>query len=168
MSIQPKYRALTREELSSLESEFIQFLSSHTITADDWQELKENDPEKVNSLINLFSDIVLDKVLSKIDMVEKRTTHEVQIFKISDEKIFLHGIIADPSLDVDFTAEELNLNLEALGKDGASTQIVSSQRAIRDDRQHETFRLLQEGAMISHNTQLYETLKNLSSGKQTP
>ena len=40
MSLEPKYRLLTLEELGELRPEFVRFLASQSITADDWQKMK--------------------------------------------------------------------------------------------------------------------------------
>ena len=59
-----KFRRLTNEELQELEKEFVQFLVSNTVTADDWEKIKEDNPERAEGLIEIFSDIVFEKVIS--------------------------------------------------------------------------------------------------------
>ena len=39
-----KYRALTHEELESMEKEFIDFLVLNGITGEDWEKLKNEKP----------------------------------------------------------------------------------------------------------------------------
>ena len=56
MAVQPKYRELTTLELKELEKEFIDYLIVNGITADDWVKIKEEQQEKAEDIITLFSD----------------------------------------------------------------------------------------------------------------
>jgi len=59
----PKYRILSSEELELLEKEFIEFLVINGITADEWQKIKASEPEKTKKFIELFSDVVFEKLM---------------------------------------------------------------------------------------------------------
>ena len=65
-----KYRRLDLAELKTLEKDFVRFLASNHITADDWVKLKKENPEKVERLLDVFSDIVWSKTLSQIQYLE--------------------------------------------------------------------------------------------------
>lgn len=96
-----RFRRLTTEELETLEEDFVQFLASNQITAKEWLSLKENDLDQVHKLIDLFSDIVLEKVFSKIECLQHRTKDTVRVFYCQDDKITMTGLqIADPTKDL--------------------------------------------------------------------
>lgn len=66
-----RYRRLTKEEFEALHEEFILFLSANTITGEDWKKIKEEDIEKADKLMDIFSDIVIDKVLQEAQYLER-------------------------------------------------------------------------------------------------
>ena len=55
-----KYRRLDQNELKTLEKDFIEFLASQSITADEWENMRK---EQQLGLIDIFSDLVFEKVL---------------------------------------------------------------------------------------------------------
>ncbi len=75
-----KYRRLSTDELQELEKEFVHFLVSNGIAADDWVKLKEEENDKAEALIDTFSDVVMEKVLGKVDFLEKREKSSVLFF----------------------------------------------------------------------------------------
>jgi len=96
-----RFRRLTNEELETLEEDFVQFLASNHITAKEWVGLKEKNQEKVEELIGLFSDIVLEKVFSKIDCLQHRTKDTIRVFYCQEDKITMTGLqISDSSKDL--------------------------------------------------------------------
>lgn len=61
-----KYRSLTEKELKELEPEFKQFLIVNELYDSEWRELVANNPHEAQSFLDLFSNIVLEKVFNKI------------------------------------------------------------------------------------------------------
>ena len=55
-----RFRRLTKNELEHLEEDFVRFLASNQITADEWEKFKTEQPQKVHELLDIFSDIVLE------------------------------------------------------------------------------------------------------------
>ncbi|MEP0676046.1 MAG: DUF6495 family protein, partial [Nonlabens ulvanivorans] len=53
-----KYRRLTKEQLEELHPEFINFLATQTITAGEWDEIKNNKTEVAEQELDVFSDLV--------------------------------------------------------------------------------------------------------------
>ena len=72
-----KYRRLNEAELKDLEQDFIRFLASNQVTADDWKKLKDSNAEQVDGLIGLFSDQVFDKVFDKLEYLEYKTVNDI-------------------------------------------------------------------------------------------
>ena len=81
-----RFRRLTEEELEPLQEDFVQFLASNQITAKEWLEMKANNLEKVHDLIDLFSDIVLEKVFGSLEYLQHRTKDTIRVFYCQDNK----------------------------------------------------------------------------------
>jgi len=82
-----KYRRLQTRELEAVQEEFVQFLVSNTIVAEDWVKLKEENPAKAEGLIDIFSEIFWEKALSKIRCVEIRKSHVLRVMIFLEEEI---------------------------------------------------------------------------------
>ena len=65
-----KYARLTKEQFEELHKEFINFLATQSITGDEWEEIKTNKPEVAEQELDVFSDLVWEGVLSKVEYVE--------------------------------------------------------------------------------------------------
>jgi hypothetical protein len=61
-----KFRPLTIQELNELETEFKHFLVINELYDAEWRQLAVNDPSKAQDFIDLFSNIVLEKVYTKL------------------------------------------------------------------------------------------------------
>lgn len=61
-----KFRPLTTQELNELETEFKHFLVINELYDSEWRQLAANDPSKAQDFIDLFSNIVLEKVYAKL------------------------------------------------------------------------------------------------------
>ena len=65
-----KYTRLTKEQFEELNQEFINFLATQSITADEWKDIKEQKPEVAEEELDVFSDLVWEGVLSKVAYLE--------------------------------------------------------------------------------------------------
>ena len=97
-----RFRRLTTEELTHLEKEFIEFLVSNTVTAEDWVKLKADSPDNAEELIEMFSDVVLSKVYGKIVLLEKREKNNLLLFKFDGEIVQMLGVSTNDET-IDFT-----------------------------------------------------------------
>ncbi|MEY4486753.1 MAG: hypothetical protein RL440_1286 [Bacteroidota bacterium] len=61
-----KFRPLTPQELSELETEFKQFLVVNQLYDDEWRKLATENPAKAQEFIDLFANIVLEKAYSQM------------------------------------------------------------------------------------------------------
>jgi len=144
-----RFRRLTNEELEPLEEDFIQFLASSHITAKEWLGLKEKNEEKVEELIGLFSDIVLEKVFSKIDCLQHRTKDTIRVFYCQEDKIIMTGLqISDPNKDLTNPADLTVLENPA-SLDG-SVKVFQVEKAYVKERADEVFSMLyKDGCQIA-------------------
>ena len=159
-----KYRKLTLGELNELKTEFIRFLVSNTVTGDDWQKLKVDQPEKAEGLIELFSDIVFEKIIKDIEYLEVRMPKDYRTFHCLEDKIIMMGIQAKGVTDMDFTKNEIPAQMvEQIQKSGAQLQLYSAEKAYKPNRGQELFRMLESGALISKDGEMYKTLLGLKN-----
>ncbi|MGB0431158.1 MAG: DUF6495 family protein, partial [Bacteroidia bacterium] len=96
-----KFERLPQPELKKLEKEFVQFLASNTITADDWVKIKSESTEKADELIDMFSDIVYQKVLEKVEYLEFRIPNDIKTFRCQKDKIVLMGMAINGIENID-------------------------------------------------------------------
>ncbi|MCB0467853.1 MAG: hypothetical protein KDC64_06540, partial [Aequorivita sp.] len=65
-----KYARLTKEQFEELHQEFINFLATQSITADEWKKLKIEKPEVAEQELDIFSDLIWEGVLNKVKYLE--------------------------------------------------------------------------------------------------
>ena len=162
-----KYRRLTLEELKELEKEFTQFLAAQNIQPEDWQTMKQEEPDRVEQLIEQFSDIVFDKVLGKIEYLEHRTAKELKIFHFREDQIELAGLAVDPNNEsIDLTdqqvIDQLARDFDSIAGEG-DVKIFTSAKPYTKDKKEEIFELSESGCYVVDG-KLFETLKELKEG----
>ncbi len=142
-----KYRPLTKKELEPFKNEFIQFLSSHTITGDDWEKMKTEKPMEAQRMIDIFSDIVWEKSLEKITFLEHRDHKHLNVFKCNKESLNVIGFALTnsnaPSLLKEKTFKDI-----ASGKilfSDLKAEFHQSQKNYKKNRQADMFELMEKG-----------------------
>lgn len=159
-----KYRRLSNDELIELEKDFVKFLAANTITADDWVKLKKNDPNKVEELIGVYSDIVYDKTLTQLEFLEFKTPYDIKTFHCQKDKMVMMGIAVAPDAGVNFLEEIAPKEMmAALKQSGQEVQIYTAEKGYNDNREKELFNMLESGCLISKDGYLFKTLSKLKS-----
>ena len=100
-----KYTRLTKEQLEELNQEFINFLATQSITADEWKEIKEKKPEVAEEELDVFSDLVWEGVLSKVEYLENIAPQHMYLFKVDGLQLRLIGLKIK-SDNIDLTTKE--------------------------------------------------------------
>ncbi|MCB0401423.1 MAG: hypothetical protein KDD41_05025 [Flavobacteriales bacterium] len=135
-----KYRCLTIEELKELETEFKHFLISNNVYTEEWEELNRKGDERVQHLVELFSDIVLDKALKNIKYLEHITSKDIKAFRCDPNEMVLIGI-STANDSIDFMKDVLT-DIQA------DLNIFRTTKAYFKEREQEVFELLQSGCSI--------------------
>ncbi len=157
-----KYRRLNETELKELEQDFVRFLSSNQIPADDWVKLKESDMEKAEGLIELFSDQVFDKVFDKLEYLEFKTVNDIKTFHCQKEKIVMMGLFVEGNVQIDFSKNTSPEDIMTSVKNsGAAVKIYTAEKTYKGDRNQELFKMMENGCLISKDGALYKTLNGL-------
>lgn len=157
-----QYRRLQPDELAELEIEFIRFLAANTVTGEDWEKLKTNEPEKAQGLIDVFSDIVFDKIVQGAQYLEFKTPQDLKTFHCLPDKIVLNGLRVQgaDSLDLtqDLSPEQM---MQLLRVSGGKLRLYTAEKAYQPSREQEIFRMLENGAQISKKGELFKALEGL-------
>lgn len=154
----PKYRLLTNEELVEMKTEFINYLVVNGITADDWKKMLAEETEKAQEIVDLFSDVVFEKILRKVNFVLKQAKREIVAFHCMEETIEMCGLIAGPEIDVDFTDNEVIAKLIANPIKGLQT--IHGEKPYDKIRELEIFEMTESGGMISDGN-VFNALKSI-------
>lgn len=153
-----KYRTLTREELKSMEKEFIDFLVLNGITGEDWEKLKLENPENAEGICDSFSDVVFNKILKQCRYIESHTPKHILAVFCDNEEMHLQGLEAPGSMQIDFTDPETFEKLKTAPPEGI--QKIKTQKKYSEERELEIWKMLNNGFFIS-DQKLYMTLFTL-------
>lgn len=142
-----KYARLTKEQFEELHQEFINFLATQSITADEWTDIKKNKPQVAEEELDIFSDLVWEGVLNKVEFLEHISPQQLMMFRISQTHLDLIAIkIDNPQIDITnrYGYKWLQQNIQ-----DDSVSLYTSTKAIKDDRNKDIFALIQQGASIT-------------------
>ena len=142
-----KYARLTREQFEEMHQEFINFLASQSITAEEWESIKAEKPQVAEEELDVFSDLVWEGVLDKARFLEHFSPNQIFLFKITELEINLIAIkVSDNDIDVT-TPQGYAWLQQNLMDDRVS--LFTSTKAISADRNTDVFALIQQGAVIT-------------------
>ncbi len=153
-----KYKLLESAELKELENEFIHFLSSAQITATDWEKMKIDKIQEANELIAVFSDLVYEKVMNKIEFLEFRDNKSLNIFHFMEDKIVLVGLRVKENSSLDLLNE--NVFDQWNQSNMSSVTLVKTEKQYVNEKGEEVFELMQTGCYIT-DERLFNVLKDL-------
>lgn len=142
-----KYARLTKEQFEELHQEFITFLATQSITADEWEDIKINKPEVAEEELDVFSDLVWEGVLNQAQFLEHFSPNQIYLFKISELTLNLIAVkVENEQVDIT-TREGYSWLQQNLMDDRVS--LYTSSKAISEDRNKDIFALVQQGAVIT-------------------
>ena len=100
-----KYTRLTKEQFEELNQEFINFLATQSITAKEWKEIKKQKPAVAEEELDIFSDLVWEGVLSKVDYLENIAPQHMYLFSAGKTQLRLIGLKIKTE-EIDLTTKE--------------------------------------------------------------
>ena len=142
-----KYTRLSKEQQEELQQEFINFLATQSITADEWKVLKRDKPNVAEDEIDVFSDLVWEGLLTKVNFLENIGPQQMHLFHLTDKEMKLISIkVINP-----------NINLET--KEGFSwfrknyqsdfVEYLTASKTYTKDKNLDKFNLIKQGAVIT-------------------
>ena len=141
-----KYARLTKEQFEELHKEFINFLASQTITATEWEEIKVNKPEVAEQELDVFSDLVWEGVLSKVEYLEHISPQQIHLFNLNEENMHLIAIKIKNPIDLT-TTDGFNWLRENLMDD--DVEFSQAKKDYTSDKNADKFKLIQQGSVIT-------------------
>jgi hypothetical protein len=152
-----KYSRLTKEQFEELHQEFINFLATQAITADEWQSIKENSPDTAEEELDIFSDLVWEGVLKQVKYLEHISPRQLHLFHLGEDHMRLIGLKLKTEIDLT-TKEGFNWLRENLFND--DVEFVQAKKDYSEDKSLDKFKLIQQGAVITKG-QLFEYFNKL-------
>lgn len=152
-----KYARLSKEQFEELHQEFINFLATQSITADEWTNLKANKPELAETELDVFSDLIWEGVLNKAAYLEHFAPQHMYLFHLGDDK--MHAIVVNLKNDIDITTKEgYDWLRENLMDD--SVEFLQAYKDYSEDKNLDKFNMIEQGAVITKG-ELYKYFNSL-------
>ncbi len=142
-----KYQRLSKEQFEELHVEFINFLATQSITADEWDEIKNNKPEVAEDELDVFSDLVWEGVLNKAKYLEHFSKDQIHLFELQESQMQLIAVKINNET-IDITTPE---GYDWLRNNLLNDEVVfyNASKEYSDDKNLDKFKLIQQGANIT-------------------
>src|SRR5690606_41930883 len=96
-----------------MHQEIINFLATQSITAQEWNDIKENNPAVAEEEIDIFSDLIWEGVLSKIAYLENIFDTGMHLFHLTEKEMKLIAVrVSQPGIDLRTRSEERRVGKE--------------------------------------------------------
>ena len=153
-----KYKRLSKEQLEELHPEFINFLATQSITAEEWTALKADKPEVAEQEIDVFSDLIWEGVLSKVEYLENISERHMHLFHLTDKEMKLFSVkVMNPEIDLR-TQEGFGWFKRNFQSD--FVEYLTASKAYTDDKNLDKFQLIEQGAAITKG-ELYQWFEQI-------
>ncbi len=142
-----KYRTLSNIELEGFEQEFISFLVVNGIEPKEWEALKKESPDKMNQVIDQFSEVVFEGVFRKTMYIDFMSKKSIKCFQFLEYEVVLVGLELSKNSPHNFSTEaalsELILNhIDEI-------EVFHSKKKYHLQREVEMFQMTENGAQVS-------------------
>ncbi len=155
-----KYRQLTKEQFEELHLEFATFLAAQQIDVKEWEIIKKEKPEVAEEEMNVFSDVVWDRVLSKATYLEHFSEKTINLFRCDAEEI--HRIVVKINKSTINLLNPDDFNWFVDHSQDENIEYFKGQKPYTKQRNSEIFDLIEKGSVVSDG-KLYEALFKLIS-----
>ncbi|AWL79364.1 hypothetical protein DKB58_10680 [Capnocytophaga canimorsus] len=141
-----KYTRLTKQQLEALHHDFARFLAAQQITAEEWQQIKEQKPEVAEQELDIFSDLVWERSLQKVKFLEKIEPQSIFCFEVGQTQIQMLSVrVINPEVDLNTLEGMLWLTRHF---NDESVQMYQGNKAFSQERNMEIFELILQGVVI--------------------
>jgi cag pathogenicity island protein 24 len=153
-----KYTRLTKEQFEELRQEFINFLATQSITAEEWADIKANKPEVAEDELDVFSDLVWEGVLKQVTYLEHISPQQMHLFHLKDKDMQLIAV----KLNIDTVDLTTHQGFEWLREHLLSDDVefLTAKKVYSEDKALDKFKLIQQGGVITKGD-LYEYFEKL-------
>lgn len=142
-----KYERLTKEQFEELHQEFINFLATQSITVEEWKDIKINKPEVAEQELDVFSDLIWEGVLNRVEYLENISASQMHLFFLDDHQMRLIAVkVLNPSMDLT-TTEGFAWFKENFLTD--QVEMMTASKGYSSDKNKDRFDLIKKGAVIT-------------------
>lgn len=157
-----KYAKLTKEQFEELHEEFAVFLAAQSIDVKEWTRIKEEKPELAEKELEVFSDFVWEKVLSKAGYLDHFSSNSLNLFKCEEDGIQRILVrVGREGIDL-LQTDDFNWFLDNSGH--PSIEYLKGKKEYAKERNEEIFDLIKQGSVVS-NGELFEGIFKLLNEK---
>ena len=142
-----KYTRLSKEQLEEMHQEFINFLATQSITAEEWKEIKEQKPHVAEEQLDVFSDLIWEGVLQRVGYLEKIEPHQMHLFELAEKEMRLISVrVRQP--EIDLTSQE---GFQWFKKNylADAVEYLTASKSYGQDPKLDVFELIRQGAVIT-------------------
>jgi hypothetical protein len=148
-----KYSRLTKQQLEELHQEFINFLATQSITGDEWESIKKEKPNVAEDELDVFSDIVWEGVLAKVDFIENISAQQMHLFHLTEKEMKLISVkVMNPEIDL---TTEVGFAWFRKNWQSDFVEYLTASKMYTGDKNLDKFKLIQQGAVITKG-ELYQ------------
>ena len=142
-----KYTRLAKEQLEELHEEFINFLATQSITGEEWKNLKNDKPEVAEDEIDIFSDLIWEGVLNKVQYLENISAQYMHLFHCAEKEMKLFSVKV-MNQDIDLTTA-IGFNWFKKNWQSDFLEYLTASKAYTGDKNLDIFKLIQQGSVIT-------------------
>jgi hypothetical protein len=155
-----KYAKLTKEQFEELNEEFAVFLAAQSIDVNEWTQIKQDKPELAEKELEVFSDFVWERVLSKANYIDHFSSDSLNLFKCEADSI-QRILVKVNKAGVDLLQkEDFDWFLDNSGH--PAIEYLKGEKSYSKERNEEVFDLIRQGGVVSDG-QLFEGIFRLIS-----
>ncbi|MDP5230041.1 MAG: DUF6495 family protein [Cellulophaga sp.] len=155
-----KYSRLTKQQLEELHQEFINFLATQSITGDEWESIKKEKPAVAEEELDVFSDLIWEGVLAKVQYVENISTQQMHLFYLTDKIMKLISVkVMNPEIDL---TTEVGFAWFRKNWQSDFVEYLTASKMYTADKNLDKFKLIQQGAVITKG-ELYQWFEKVIS-----
>ncbi|MEO1484232.1 MAG: DUF6495 family protein [Bacteroidota bacterium] len=153
-----KYTRLTQQQLEELHPEFINFLATQSITGEEWSALKKDKPEVAEQELDVFSDLIWEGVLNRVEYLENISELHMHLFHLTEKEMKLFSVkVLNPEIDLrtqqGFSWFKRNFQSDFV-------EYLTASKAYSEDKNQDKFELIQQGAVITKG-ELYQWFEQI-------
>ncbi|MFK5973822.1 MAG: DUF6495 family protein [Flavobacteriaceae bacterium] len=157
-----KYTRLTKEQLEELQQEFINFLATQSISADEWTKIKVDRPEVAEDELDVFSDLIWEGMLTKVFYLENISAQQMHLFHLTDTEMKLISVkVQNPAIDLQ---TEIGFSWFKKNWQSDFVEYLIASKVYTADKSLDKFDLIRQGAVITKG-ELYKWFDSMIASK---
>lgn len=144
--------------MEELRQEFINFLATQSITDEEWEKLKREKPEVAEDELDVFSDLIWEGVLAKVQFLENISAQQMHLFYLQEKEMKLISVkVMNPDIDLG-TKEGFSWFRKNYQSD--FVEYLTASKVYSADKNLDKFNLIKQGAVITKG-ELYKWFDKL-------